>query len=99
MGKFIKLVGFMGISLLFGCAGAPVDTKLPKKEKEYPVMQIEIKQLVGGNPRVKAYAVLTPEANTCVIYLRKYPQCLQHEVRHCFEGNWHPNEKHNTEDC
>ena len=25
----------------------------------------------------------------CVIKLREYPICLQHEVRHCIEGNWH----------
>lgn len=35
---------------------------------------------------------------TCKIILRKYPQCLLHEVRHCIEGNWHEG-KESHDDC
>lgn len=49
---------------------------------------IEVRKMVGGDSRVRAYAELYPN-NTCIIYLRNYPQCLAHEVRHCLEGNWH----------
>lgn len=59
-------------------------------------MNISIHKLVGGNPRIKAYAEIT--GNECKIYLRRYPQCLTHEIRHCFEGNWHEG-RQTDEDC
>ena len=34
----------------------------------------------------------------CTITLREYPVCLQHEVRHCLEGDWHGNRASNR-DC
>lgn len=34
----------------------------------------------------------------CFIKLKKYPICLQHEVRHCIEGNFHEG-KPSDEDC
>lgn len=34
----------------------------------------------------------------CLIILREYPYCLQHEVRHCLEGPWHGDQP-NGEDC
>jgi hypothetical protein len=36
--------------------------------------------------------------NICVIWLRKYPECLLHEIRHCIEGYWHDT-RPNLEDC
>ncbi len=38
------------------------------------------------------------KGSTCVIRLKQYPQCLLHEVRHCFEGNWHKH-KESDKDC
>lgn len=35
----------------------------------------------------------TRNGNTCIIRLREYPYCLQHEVRHCLEGNFHQGRK------
>jgi hypothetical protein len=35
----------------------------------------------------------------CVVNLRKYPQCLLHEIRHCTEGRWHDPAVPNDEDC
>lgn len=57
---------------------------------------ISIHKLVGGNYNTLGYAEITED--TCAIYLRKYPICLQHEIRHCFEGNWHEGRK-TDEDC
>lgn len=34
----------------------------------------------------------------CFIKLKKYPMCLQHEIRHCIEGNWHEGYKSDA-DC
>ena len=40
----------------------------------------------GGKPHL---ARTTVGSGFCIIELVKYPQCLAHEMRHCFEGNWH----------
>jgi hypothetical protein len=34
----------------------------------------------------------------CYVFLRQYPTCLLHEIRHCIEGNWHE-EALNDDDC
>ncbi len=36
----------------------------------------------------------------CQVKIRKsnYPNCLTHELRHCFEGKWH-DDRPNQEDC
>ena len=36
---------------------------------------------------------------SCEITLKQYPICLLHEIRHCLEGDWHPRDEPNTEDC
>lgn len=36
---------------------------------------------------------------SCHIVLKHYPTCLLHELRHCIEGDWHPRDEPNTEDC
>lgn len=36
----------------------------------------------------------------CIVRIKKsvYPNCIKHEIRHCFEGKWH-GDKMNSEDC
>lgn len=85
----------MALALLSGCTTFVEHNK----RVTFPTQTtstIEVRKLVGGNYNVRAYAEIT--GNTCVIYLRSYPQCLAHEVRHCFEGNWHEG-RHTDEDC
>jgi len=38
------------------------------------------------------------EKGVCDIYIKRYPVCLAHGVRHCFEGHWH-DAMPNGEDC
>ena len=38
------------------------------------------------------------DLDTCIIALRRYPDCLLHEIRHCIEGDWH-SDTPNNEDC
>jgi hypothetical protein len=47
---------------------------------------------VRYNPNIIACAVVFPTSNACVIYTAKRLTLavLGHEVRHCFEGAWHP---------
>ena len=44
------------------------------------------------NPKIVACAVRFSGGRTCVIYTAKRLSLavLGHEVRHCFEGDWHP---------
>ena len=44
------------------------------------------------NAKIVACAVLFRASNSCVIYTAKKLSLavLGHEVRHCFEGAWHP---------
>lgn len=60
------------------------------KYKPFPEKRnitIELRELKDARLNVLGKAELYDDH--CVIYLRKYPQCLAHEIRHCFEGNWH----------
>ena len=50
------------------------------------------------NPELKTDGLAVWSNTTCTIYLKYYPICLAHELRHCIEGNWH-DEKPNGEDC
>ncbi|WP_409425453.1 MULTISPECIES: hypothetical protein [unclassified Pseudoalteromonas] len=34
----------------------------------------------------------------CFIKLQRYPVCMQHEMRHCIEGDWHKGVK-SDQDC
>jgi hypothetical protein len=47
---------------------------------------------VKYNEQIVACAVLFRSSNSCVIYTAKKLSLavLGHEVRHCFEGAWHP---------
>jgi len=47
---------------------------------------------VQYNQKIVACAVLFRTSNSCVIYTAKKLSLavLGHEVRHCFEGAWHP---------
>jgi hypothetical protein len=47
---------------------------------------------VKYNEKIVACAVLFRTSNSCVIYTAKKLTLavLGHEVRHCFEGAWHP---------
>lgn len=48
----------------------------------------------------KAYGLTRCANNVCTLEILRdsYPYCLQHELRHAFEGNWHAN-RETLEDC
>lgn len=85
------------ISVLFASSCATIVDH--NKRYEFPEtkeMRVSIHKFTGGNPKTLAYVEITN--NECKVYLRRYPQCLTHEIRHCFEGNWHEGRK-TDEDC
>lgn len=78
-----------------GCTSF-IEFNKPIEFPEPKPMLIEVRKLEGGDFNVLGIAEIV--GSTCTIYIRRYPQCLLHEVRHCFEGNWHEGKK-SDEDC
>lgn len=98
MKKIISL-GILSV-FLFGCQSI----SQPKYDFKQTSFQLEIvpnsTEFVTPDPKglIDGEAHINFNTNTCKIILRKYPQCLLHEIRHCIEGNWHEG-KASHDDC
>lgn len=97
MNKYIILIITV---LLYGCVG--ISTKPSSKHhiiqsevKVTLIKDVKLPRLPNGMPQL---ARATVDDGFCIIELTKYPRCLLHEIRHCFEGNWHKG-KETTKDC
>lgn len=77
--------------LLSGCSFNP-----PKPVMQRNVTTITVVESKDMPPRKLGGAIYS--GDNCIIVLREYPYCLQHEVRHCLEGEWHGNAP-NDDDC
>jgi hypothetical protein len=75
--------------LLTGCAYVP---PVPVRD------DVRIVLRAHNHPTAWGTATYLPAWNLCIITLREYLQCLLHEIRHCFEGQWHPG-RDTVEDC
>jgi len=82
---------FIALSLSLALSACSVQTR-PSIEKH--VFSIVIQEV----PTLKNHGTQEWTVGRCVIKLREYPVCLQHEVRHCIEGNWHKGIE-TTDDC
>ena len=83
--------------LLVGCGD-----ESPKEMKHtdfHLVVQQEDVVMVEG-VKVGASSLSSADGTTCWVTLTRgeYPRCLQHEVRHCIEGNFHEGYS-SYEDC
>ena len=79
-----------------GCATQePSPSHVPVRTDMHVILRTPVDH---DNPRILGTAIYLPTINTCIITLRKYPACLLHEIRHCFEGQWHPG-RDSDEDC
>lgn len=82
---FKTLLLFLVTSILASCSiTQPINVQQRKVQVTltYPVKLPD----KAGKPQL---ARTTVGSGFCIIELVKYPQCLAHEMRHCFEGNWH----------
>ena len=79
------------LASLSGCVVLPVITR--NKFAVIVTTNVEFKQ-----PLKLGQYKYDSATNTCYIWLREYPKCLAHEMRHCMEGNWHGNAA-SSEDC
>lgn len=65
--------------LLAGCAYHPT----------YEMVRDTTTITVREVPGLEQRGLAVWEGEQCVIVLRKYPECLGHEVMHCLSGYWH----------
>lgn len=80
------------VSALAACTSVP-----PLPPVDFPVT-------LTVNPRLDKWGESRThyrdgKVQLCEIILKRYPVCLLHEIRHCIEGDWHPRDEPNTEDC
>lgn len=86
------------------CAAALVLlTGCDSTEEHYQIQRTAVVVELAGMPAdvpptVLGRAVQKGEGAICRIELREYPTCLLHEIRHCFEDNWHAG-RDTTEGC
>lgn len=79
-----SVVGF--IVLLTGCASTP---PAPKHTQVFTSIEIVDE---FDNPKQLGSTTWNPDVEgVCEIKIRKdvYPNCITHEVMHCFSGEWH----------
>lgn len=96
----MRIALFAGVWMLSGCAAEwPNMPNLP----ETITVQVTVRHGEMLRSDQKAYSLLKVDTqgkiHSCEIVLSKYPVCLLHEMRHCLEGEWHPNNVQNSEDC
>lgn len=83
------------IVLLSGCASFDAPKPQPIRSKVF--IYAELVESFD-NPRQRGESVCMGDFCAIKILRKHYPFCLKHEVRHGFEGDWHPG-RQTTEDC
>ncbi|WGK60493.1 hypothetical protein QAO71_10350 [Halopseudomonas sp. SMJS2] len=81
--------------LVAGCAETPKRYDMQRTEA---TVHIRVVERIPG--RTNLYGLSSCRDGECEIWIRRsvYPKCLVHEIRHAFEGNFHPAGP-STEDC
>ena len=79
----------VALSLLLVSCGQSDDVEFDKFNARVVIEEDSTLDVLGRQQTV---------GGVCFIKLKKYPMCLQHEIRHCIEGNFHAGRKSN-EDC
>ena len=79
---------------MYGCSDPPnPENKSPFKLQKYTSTIV-----IEEDAELETLGRQQTVGGICFIKLKKYPTCLQHEVRHCIEGNFHEGRK-SDEDC
>ena len=94
---------FLICLLLTGCAA--FEPEQYNLQRQISTITIKVDPMLGMLPNSEGESragEATVVGDKCTIVLREYPVCLSHEVRHCFEGSWHPTSTDypgNSDDC
>lgn len=76
--KYLKLITLL---LMVGCTEAPSpEVNFDKYISDVVIEEDKTLPTLGRQQTV---------GGVCFIKLQQYPVCLQHEMRHCIEGDWH----------
>lgn len=86
MTKYLMLC--LGLFALLGCDSSTVDTDKVRTDTFKIKVNLQDRVIYKGQT-VSGLAVWKDD--WCIIALPEdeYPGCLEHEVRHCLEGNFH----------
>jgi len=92
MGAVLCLVAMFALA---GCDQTPVTI-----ERTEALVHIRLVDAIDYKPGYDALGLSRCANGVCMVELRKdlYPQCLTHEIRHVFEGDWHAG-RETTEGC
>lgn len=83
--------------LISGCV---TDDAPPAVLRDDVLLYVHLVDHIDYRSDTKAYGLTRCANNVCTLEILRdsYPYCLQHELRHAFEGNWHAN-RETLEDC
>lgn len=78
------------LALLGGCAGERTALLLSRDEA---LIHVRLVERIDYKPNTEAYGLSRCANGVCVIEVLRdrYPYCVEHEIRHVFEGAWHGN--------
>ena len=81
------------LMIMSGCDSHPPE---PKRDNVF----VEITLVDRLPPGIQGLATYNLKTGFCKVQVLKshYPRCLKHEIRHCFEGQWHEG-INTTHDC
>lgn len=83
------------VFILGACSTQEPHNVVQKDVKVALIINPNLPPLPDGKPQL---ARTTVGSGFCTIELTQYPKCLLHEIRHCFEGNWHKG-RETTQNC
>ena len=79
---------------MYGCSDPPN----PENKFSFKLQKYTSTIVIEEDTELETLGRQQTVGGICFIKLKKYPTCLQHEVRHCIEGNFHEGRK-SDEDC
>lgn len=76
------------LASLGGCASEQT-ASLPTRDEA--LIHVRLVDRIDYKPSMEAYGLSRCANGVCVIEVLRdrYPYCLEHELRHVFEGSWH----------
>lgn len=96
--RCVRILGFyLLVSLMVGCA--VFDNPKPYLHSKFKLGDKDVTLIVYPSLRTDGLSSWNNKKGTCLIVLRAYPKCLEHEKLHCLYGNWHTTTKPNGEYC
>lgn len=83
--------------LLSGCATDDAPRVIARNDV---LLHVRLVDHIDYKPGTEAYGLTRCANDVCILQILRdrYPYCLQHEIRHAIEGNWHAH-RETLEDC